>query len=174
MCERAIIDGGVVGGIRFAGTHLSVAEHQRRTVRNYATLRELAPDLPIVPVVQGDTPDAYRRCVDLYAQLIGVDLTAAPLVGVGSVCRRQSTAEAGAILTGLHRAGVTRLHGFGFKTTGIARYGGLLVSADSMAWSAQARRRPPLVGCAHRSCANCSRYALAWRDRVLAAAGASI
>ena len=59
MCEPAIINGGVFNGQRFAGTHLSVPEHQRRTVANYIELRELAPDLPIIPVVQGDTPDAY-------------------------------------------------------------------------------------------------------------------
>jgi hypothetical protein len=103
----------------------------------------------------------------------GVDLTTAPLVGVGSVCRRQSTAEVADILTALHRAGVTRLHGFGVKTQGLARYGHLLTSADSMAWSAQARHRPALPGCNHATCANCRRYALTWRDRVLAALGAT-
>jgi hypothetical protein len=42
-----------------------------------------------------------------------------------------------------------------------------LASADSMAWSYTARRQPPMPGCPHRSCANCPRFALAWRDRVL-------
>jgi hypothetical protein len=123
MCEPIVISGGTVAGQRFAGTGLTVAEHQRRTVANYAQLRDLAPDLPIIPVVQGDTPDAYRRCVELYDRLIGVDLTAAPLVGVGSVCRRQATGEAGRILTALHAHGVTRLHGFGFKTLGLTQHG---------------------------------------------------
>jgi hypothetical protein len=171
MCEPLIINGGIgPQGQRFAGTHLSVGEHQRRTVLNYAHLRDLADDLPIIPVVQGDTPDAHLRCVDLYDQLIGVDLTATPLVGVGSVCRLQGTRTAGNILTTLHTVGLRRLHGFGFKTLGLAAHGHLLTSADSLAWSIDARRRgTPLAGCTtHRNCANCLRYALRWRGTLLA------
>ncbi len=38
-----------------------------------------------------------------------------------------------------------------------------------MAWSIDARHRPPLPGCTrHRNCANCLRYALRWRSHVLA------
>ena len=175
MCEPIVINGGRAGPLTFAGTGLSVAEHQRRTVANYALLREIAPDLPIIPVVQGDTPDAYRRCVDLYQSMIGVDLTTMPLTGVGSVCRRQGTHEAGRILAALHGAGVTRLHGFGFKTLGLIAHGHLLTSADSLAWSFDARRRRvPLPGCTgHRNCANCLTYALRWRTRVLAAVAAA-
>lgn len=160
MCEPAIL----------AKTSLSVAEHQRRTVDNFLRLRDHAPDLPIIPVVQGWTVDDYRRCVDLYHQL-GVDLTTTPLVGVGSVCRRQDTAEAGHILSALHAAGITRLHGFGIKVLGLRRHRTLLVSADSMAWSAAARREPPLPGChGHINCANCPRYAYRWYQQVIAAA----
>ena len=157
MCEPFIL----------AKTGLSMAAHQDRTVANYLRLRELAPELPIVPVVQGWSAGDYLRCVDRYARA-GIDLTRSSLVGVGSVCRRQSTTQVGDILTALQQAGVSRLHGFGFKTAGLARHAHLLASADSMAWSAQARRRPPLPGCqSHRSCANCYRYALRWRTRVL-------
>ena len=167
MCEDIIIHGGRIGPITFAGTHLSVAEHQRRTVDNFAQLRDLAPDLPIIPVVQGQHPDDYLRCADLYADRIGLDLTAQPLVGLGSVCRRQGTREAGQIITALHAAGISRLHGFGFKTLGLAAFGHLLTSADSLAWSYDARRKPPMPGCtAHRNCANCLRYALHWRHRL--------
>lgn len=42
-----------------AKTGLTVAEHQRRTVDNLVQLRGLAPDLPIVPVVQGWTVADY-------------------------------------------------------------------------------------------------------------------
>jgi hypothetical protein len=63
MCEPIVINGGTAGGQRFAGTHLSVAEHQRRTVANYAQLRDLAPDLPIIPVVQGWS-DSARSAAD--------------------------------------------------------------------------------------------------------------
>jgi hypothetical protein len=167
MCEPIIIAGGTAGGLRFAGTGLSVAEHQRRTVANFLQLRELAPDLPIIPVVQGWSSSDYLHCADLYAAA-GVDLTRAPLVGLGSVCRRQGTAEAGQIITALHGYGVRRLHGFGFKTQGLTRYGHLLLSTDSMAWSYDARRRPALPGCTrHKNCANCLRYALTWRSRLL-------
>ena len=157
MCEPAIL----------ATTGLTVAEHQRRTVDNYLGLRNLDPELPVVPVVQGWTPGDYLRCADRY-RAAGVDLAALPLVGVGSICRRQSTTQVADILTALHGAGIGRLHGFGVKTLGLARHGHLLASADSMAWSAQARHRPALPGCRHRTCANCSRYALRWRGRVLA------
>jgi hypothetical protein len=175
MCEPLVISGGVVAGQRFAGTHLSVAEHQRRTVLNYAQLRDMAPDLPIIPVVQGWERDDYLRCVDLYWSLTGVDITTVPLVGVGSVCRRQGTAEAGRILTALHGCGLHRIHGFGFKILGLTEHGDRLTSADSMAWSDTARklrRLSGVAGCtqAHKNCANCLPYALRWRRDVLAAA----
>jgi hypothetical protein len=179
MCEPAIINGGVFNGQRFAGTHLSVPEHQRRTVANYIELRELAPDLPIIPVVQGDTPDAYRRCVDLYWSAAYIDLTTLPRVGIGSICRRQGTAEAGRIIRVLRRAGLHRLHLFGFSTLGLAAHADLLTdvdTCDSMAWSDAARklRRPALPQCElrrrHINCANCLPYALRWRAQLLAAA----
>lgn len=151
-----------------AKTGLSVTEHHRRTVDNLLQLRSLADDLPIIPVVQGETPEDYRRCADLYARA-GIDLTTEPLVGVGSVCRRQNTIAAGHILTALHSLGVTRLHGFGFKILGLRRYGHLLTSADSMAWSIAARREPSLPDCTgHINCANCPRYAYRWRQHVTA------
>jgi hypothetical protein len=156
MCEPWLI----------AKTGLSVAEHQRRTVANYLHLAALGPDLPIIPVLQGWTLPDYLRCVQLYHDA-GIDLAAAPLVGLGSVCRRQSTTEAARIVEALHTVGITRLHGFGFKVQGLARCGHLLASADSMAWSYAARRRPPLPGCVgHINCANCPRYAYRWYHHV--------
>lgn len=175
MCEPIIINGGCVNGQRFAGTHLSVVEHQRSTVLNYVRLRTLDATLPIIPVVQGFERDEYLRCVDLYWSLARVDITTLPLVGIGSVCRRQGTAEAGRILTALHTHGLTRMHGFGFKIQGLTDHGDLLSSADSMAWSIDARRAgAPLPGCIrHKNCANCLRYALRWRTEVLASARTS-
>lgn len=175
MCEPIIINGGQVGPVRFAGTGLSVAEHQRHTVDNYVQLRSLAPELPFIPVLQGFQVDQYMRCVDLYANA-GVDLTAEPLVGLGSVCRRQATGEAAHIVGELRRAGITRLHGFGVKTSGLLRYGHQLTSADSLAWSYDARRKPALPGCEeqHRNCANCRTYANGWRARLLAKLTAAV
>ena len=157
MCEPSVL----------ASTGLSVAEHQARTVENYCLLRQLAPGLPFIPVLQGWTLGDYLACVDRY-QTAGVALATLPLVGVGSVCRRQHTSQIGAIITELAVGGL-RLHGFGVKRRGLARYGPLLASADSLAWSAHARRRPARLGCVgHRNCANCLAYALAWRELVLA------
>jgi hypothetical protein len=157
MCEPAML----------ARTGRSIAEHQALTVDNYCTLRQLAPGLPFIPVVQGWTVHDYLACVDRYAAA-GVDLATAPLVGLGSVCRRQASAQLGAIAAELATAGL-RLHGFGVKRGGLARYADHLASADSLAWSYAARRRPPLEGCTgHRNCANCPRYALAWRARLIA------
>lgn len=156
MCEPSII----------ARTGLPVTEHLHRTVENYLTLRHLAPDLPIIPVVQGWRLPDYLACLDLYASA-GVDLAGLPRVGLGSVCRRQSTAEIAVIVTELARRGL-RLHGFGVKTGGLHLYGHLLTSADSMAWSYAARRLPALPGCTgHKNCANCLAYATWWRAGVL-------
>ena len=146
----------------------SVEAHQERTVENYCTLVQRAPYLPFIPVLQGWRLSDYERCVAAFERA-GVDLHAAPLVGLGSVCRRQATSEIGQIVTALADAGL-RLHGFGVKRSGLARYGHLLESADSLAWSYAARRRPPMPGCAgHKNCANCPRAALAWRRQTLAA-----
>lgn len=183
MCEPAIINGGTYKGQTFAGTGLSVPEHQRLTVANFLELRRLAPDLPIIPVLQGFRVDEYHRHVEMYAAA-GVDLATEPLVGVGSVCRRESTTEAALIFQTLAARGL-RLHGFGVKGDGIDLYYGSLESSDSLSWSAAARRAasaarrtakdmgvdPPLMACGKKACNNCAHYALAWRDRILAAIG---
>jgi hypothetical protein len=154
-----------------ARTGLSVAEHQYRTVASYLELRALAPHLPFIPVLQGWTLADYLACTDLYTTA-GVDLAVLPRVGLGSVCRRQCTGQIAVIVAALAARGL-RLHGFGIKTSGLGRYGHLLASADSMAWSYAARRAPALPGCTgHRNCANCLAYATSWRTRLLAAATA--
>jgi hypothetical protein len=80
MCEQIIIDGGQIGPLRFTGTHKSVQEHHRLTVLNLVQLRELAPDLPIILVLQGPEPDDYRRHPDLYSTLARIDVTPNPSV----------------------------------------------------------------------------------------------
>ncbi|OKI19294.1 hypothetical protein [Streptomyces sp. CB03911] len=155
MCEPWIV----------AKTGLSVLEHQRRTVTNYLELAAEAPDLPIVPVLQGWDLDDYRRCVDLYAAS-GVDLRTFPTVGIGSVCRRQATAEIGQIVHAMADEEGLRLHGFGVKSAGLRRYAQHLSSADSMAWSFRGRH---VEGCTatHKTEANCAVFAMAWRRRAL-------
>lgn len=171
MCEPIVIAGGRAGRLVFVGTGLSVIEHQHRTVDNFVELRMIAPDLPFIPVLQGYTRDEYLRCSDLYERA-GIDLASAPLVGLGSVCRRQATGEAHDIIRALHRRGIRRLHGFGVKTLGLRRYGDLLTSADSLAWSEDARRKQrPVCGTVHprdaKNCANCLPYALQWRSDLI-------
>lgn len=146
-------------------TGMNVEEHQERTVENYLSLRAMAPHLPFIPVLQGWTLDDYVRCIGHYIGE-GVDITAMPLVGIGSVCKRQNTRAVNHIVSTIAEAGI-RLHGFGVKTVGLTRYASQLASADSLAWSYRARRSPALPGCTHRSCANCPRFALKWREKVL-------
>ena len=163
MCEPHMIE----------KTGLSVQEHQRRTVDNFLELRDGAPDLPIIPVLQGWTMRDYINCIELYIEA-GIDLTKEATVGVGSVCRREATFEIEAIMSQLHGRGLHNLHGFGVKVNGLRRYGQFLQSSDSMAWSYAARMG---VGerCSwckanpgrRKSCANCLGYALAWREKVV-------
>jgi len=104
------------------------------------------------------------RHVEQYAHA-GVDLTQELVVGVGSVCRRQDMAMGARIVEALWALGL-RLHGFGVKLTGLVRFAHLLTSADSMAWSYDARRRRRRRStCIHhgKNCANCLAYALDWR-----------
>lgn len=155
----------------FHGTGLSVEEHQRRTVANFLRLREVAPDLPWRPALQGWTLEDYDRCVHLYRDA-GVDLSAEPVVLLGTMCRREATEEAAAIIRHLWETYGIRGHGLGLKRRGLEKVGHLLASADSLAWSYGARRRPPLPECVaagekHKNCANCARYALRWRQDVL-------
>lgn len=150
-----------------AKTGESVDEHQRRTVANYLLLRQLAPDLPWVPVLQGFAYDDYLRCWDRY-EAAGVRLADQPLIGLGSVCRRQDTGMVEELIRELHAAGI-KLHAFGVKLLGLRRAARYLSSSDSMAWSFDARRAPPLPGHTHKSCANCMEYALRWREKALRA-----
>lgn len=153
-------------------TGLSVEKHQRLTIANYLELRSLAPELPFVPVLQGwSTSGDYERHVDAYLDA-GIDLFALPLVGIGTVCRRQHTAGVSALLGRLAHNGL-QLHGFGFKMQGLRASYRDLASADSMAWSFNARRSPPLPGCIerHKNCANCPVFAMGWRESLLDAVG---
>lgn len=159
MCEPVML----------ARTGLSVAEHQNRTLYNFLELVQLAPDVPWIPVIQGWSSGEYERHVDAY-MAAGVNLHAARLVGVGTVCRRQNTLMVSGMLACLASAGL-RLHAFGFKLQGLAMCGDSLASADSMAWSYSARRNPPIAGHTHKNCANCLEYALDWRERALSAIG---
>ena len=166
-----------------AKTGLPMYEHQMRTVQNFLRLRERLGEL-VIPVLQGWHQDDYHRCWDFYAKC-GVDLETEPIVGIGSVCRRQNTKEADRIFRSLRPL---RMHGFGVKLAGLDLFHDVLTSCDSMAWSWEARRlgrrhdrqdqlfawpKVMLCGRVHpdehpaKSCANCRHWAMRWRDRVL-------
>jgi hypothetical protein len=147
-----------------ARTGASLRAHQHRTVANYLLLRELAPELPFIATLQGQSVADYQRCADLYERH-GVDLAALPRVGVGSICRRQASGEVEQIVRSLAGRGL-RLHTFGAKVLGLARYADAICSSDSLAWSFRGRHVP---GCSpsHRSESNCVHFALAWHTRLL-------
>lgn len=157
MCEPWVI----------AKTGLSIQEHQDLTIASYIELRGMAPDITWAPVLQGWTMTDYVRHLDSYARW-KIDLFKLPVVGLGSVCRRQGTAEGLGIVRALSSFGL-QLHGFGIKKTGLARLAPYLASADSMAWSFDARRKqaPQCGSLTHKNCANCLIFALRWRDDLL-------
>lgn len=186
MCEDLVIYGGIgPRGTVFKGTRelrglkpgepeqdrlTAVRIHQRLTVGNFLDLVSLAPEISWIPVLQGQTLADYEYCDQLYREA-GIDLAAAPVVGLGSVCRRQATGEIEEIVDLFHAKGYA-LHGFGVKTLGLGRYGPKLVSADSLAWSADARERrapgrvrfDPFPQHTHKNCANCPDYAVWWHQ----------
>lgn len=156
MCEPWILE----------NTGKSILEHQFLTIMNVVKLRELAPEIPWAPVLQGWQLDDFLRHADGYAAA-GINLEHEHIVGVGSVCRRQATDDAEKIFAGLSRLRL-RMHGFGFKKQGLVRVAEYLDSSDSLAWSFDARRlRRPVCGGTHKNCANCLVYALRWRVDVL-------
>lgn len=143
-------------------TGLDVESHQIMTVDRYVELRDALDELgcatPIMPVLQGYTPEEYVTCLELYGDL----LTHGAYVGVGSICKRNTNPET--VVTILQAIKARRpdlqLHGFGLKITALRdpRVVELLHSSDSMAWSSHAR----LNG----GDANCWTTAKAYADRV--------
>lgn len=172
MCEPAMLE----------RTGLTVLEHQRRTRDNYLRLVDLwndtgsTADCPFALVLQGNpddpSPDSYHRCWDLY-EAAGVDVMNVEVVGLGSVCRRQATIPISELVVSLQnrdREHALPLHGFGVKTSGLLRFGDLLTSADSQAWSLHARKnnlKHPDCDAHHQVCNYCLPYALHWRERLL-------
>lgn len=153
MCEPSVL----------AKTGLSVAEHQRRTIESFRDLRQRLGGL-VVPVIQGWEVGDYAQHVEAYEHA-GVYLLAEPVVAIGSVCRRGQDVQIKAVVRSLARMGLL-LHAFGVRGTALFDLSDSLVSADSMAWSFNARRARALPGCRHRHCTNCQRYAVAWYQRM--------
>lgn len=156
MCEPYMI----------AKTGKTIAEHQALTIESVVNLRAIAPRIHWIPVLQGWHPDDYQDHAEQY-RAVGIELRDEPRTGVGSVCRRQGTAEGAAVFRRVADLGI-RAHAFGVKVDGLKLYGDRIASADSMAWSFVARRRGVTMnGCANKNCANYMHWALEWlRTRI--------
>lgn len=119
-------------------TGLTVEAHQALSTANYLALRDMAPELPWAPTLQGWGIADYWRHMEEYARR-GVDLSALPVVCAGSVCRRANPIKAACILQGIAAEGI-RVHAFGIKAEVLALCASSLASSDSMAWSTHMRR----------------------------------
>lgn len=181
MCEPQIL----------ARTGLSELEHQRRSVLSYLACFELwerarergetnpLADNPVMPVVQSGTIAGYARCWAMFHDPDAamratwgrpwpdVDLDNVEVVGIGSVCTRQSTAEIRDVIDTVRSCSREPdglpLHAFGLKTTGLSLVAEGVCSSDSQAWSDHARRNHiKLAECAHTRCTYCLEYATRW------------
>lgn len=159
MCEPEML----------AKTGRSVEQHQELTVASVLELRAMG--VKVIPVLQGWTMGQYFDCVELYSKN-GIELRSEPVVGLGSVCRRQRMTSAALIVSMLADEGIS-LHGFGFKASGLQAVADKMRSADSLAWSLNARKSSPRPECLgkHQSCSNCADFALEWRDSLLGKLG---
>lgn len=120
-------------------TGMNVRKHQFLTLERYDELIAEDTGVYIMPVLQGYTPSSYVDHLNMY----GDRLAYGAYVGVGSVCKRNSSPSS--IVQVLKAIKAVRpdlrLHGFGVKTTALAweEVRDNLESADSMAWSYAAR-----------------------------------
>lgn len=130
MCEAIILE----------RTGLTILDHQRLTIERYDALVECDPGCYIMPVLQGYEPEEYVRHVRMYGDRLAANMW----VGVGSVCKRNADVSAiEAVLLAIHHERPDlALHGFGVKLTalGSGLVQELLATADSMAWSFNARK----------------------------------
>jgi hypothetical protein len=130
MCEPFIVE----------KTGLSVERHQELTIERYDALLAHDTGVYILPVLQGFEPADYVRHIRMY----GERLKPGMWVGVGSVCKRNRNPSS--ILDVLSAIKAERpdlmLHGFGIKKTSLAHPAirEMLHTADSMAWSFNARK----------------------------------
>lgn len=162
MCEPDILHGNKKLGIK--GTGLTIADHIRLTVENFFELKSLAPELPFIPVLQGWCEGDYLDCMEAYEKK-GLILKDQPLVGVGSVCRRQNTIAVSVWISSWAQCYGLKIHGFGFKVEGLDFLAPYLASADSMAWSFQARRMKRSGD--KEADPNSLEFALEWRKNML-------
>ena len=126
--------------VALRATGLTVERHQALTIARFDAIRAAGTaGVHLLPVLQGRTPDDYRRHLEGYGARIGQGAW----VGVGSLCKRQGDPEViAAVLDAiLSDRPDLRLHGFGCKRTSLLEPAvrSRLATADSMAWSYAAR-----------------------------------
>lgn len=155
MCEPAIRE----------KTGRATEYHQQKTIENLHLLRLYQPKINWMPVLQGWKRDDYYRHIEMWVAS-GIEPKLEPIMGLGSVCRRQHTKEIEDLILDLSMYGI-KLHSFGMKASGLYYTSVVLASTDSMAWSFTARYDEPLPGHTHNNCANCLEYALKWRKKVI-------
>jgi hypothetical protein len=156
--------------------------HQHMTAENFNVLRDLWPqfsdeDNPFIPTLQGCVGDSesYLEHAAMY-EAAGINLASYLVVGVGSVCRLQSSRAIGHLARGLVHLDLP-LHWYGLKIAGLPYVWPNITSHDSQSWGVTARRMPRLDGCEHirvrgryqgqpSTCANCPRWAREWGESV--------
>ena len=126
-------------------TGMNVRQHQALTIERYDQLIAEDTGVYIMPVLQGYTPSSYVDHVRMYGQRLAYGA----YVGVGSVCKRNSSPSSIVqVLKAIKgERPDLRLHGFGIKTTALSweEVRDNLESADSMAWSFAARMEKKTV-----------------------------
>lgn len=155
-------------------TGLTVREHQKKTIENQIKIMDLLDNYKIkgtfAGCIQGWQISDYINCIDMLKEQ-GLITS---IMGVGSVCRRNSKKQILEILYAVKQELPNiKLHGFGIKTDVLKEplaYG-CLDSCDSMAWSFEGRRlkKKPCSDCEYphaQNCANCYRYMLIWYDKL--------
>jgi hypothetical protein len=153
-------------------TGLSIKAHQSKTLYSYIELIETAPDVNWVPVLVGwDPHDFIEMASSCYS--CAVNLEKLPLVALGGLATRQHLPEVAQLVAYFRRGGF-RLHGLGFKRSGLSMCAHMLASADSQNWSQEARleakdgTRRPTPNCSHTThCGNCLHKALEYRDEII-------
>lgn len=153
-----------------AGDKTEVMFRLAETVRMFSELRNHALDRGMaapMPVLQGWTPSQYVWCAEKYPLVEWPDL-----IGLGSMCRRHLHGDVGvfAVIDALDRIlpPHVKFHLFGVKGKSLEHLGQhpRIVSIDSMAWEAAARRDHPTG----RNMDLRGEYMLSWAEKNKAAA----
>jgi hypothetical protein len=120
-----------------AKTGLTIAVHQVRTVANYLELRSLTPDLPFVAVLQGWSRDDYLCCVELTSASALTSPRSRWSASGRSAGGRRPARSRPSCTPRRHGPPAARLRRQGLRAHALRD---CLVSADSLAWSLEARR----------------------------------